>query len=133
VQYQGTTPESVTQKQYVDSKVLKENPKDGECELSFRDRLSKTLEANGIIILNNHVARHIDFGGYSELFETIEWNEALSKWVCVTYEYTVDCCWNISRSPLPTMLEGDLIVNGKDGVKRQIVFNEDGTCTWTAV
>lgn len=32
-----------------------------------------------------------------------------------------------------TMLKGDLIVRGTDGVKRQIVFNSDGTCSWTAV
>lgn len=32
-----------------------------------------------------------------------------------------------------TKVFGNLIVRGTDGVKRQIVFNEDGTCTWTAV
>lgn len=32
-----------------------------------------------------------------------------------------------------TVVLGDFIVQGTDGVKRQIVFNADGTCTWTAV
>lgn len=32
-----------------------------------------------------------------------------------------------------TLLKGDLVVRGTDGVKRQIVFNEDGTCSWTGV
>ena len=32
-----------------------------------------------------------------------------------------------------TLLKGDLIVRGTDGVKRQIVFNADGTVGWTAV
>ncbi len=32
-----------------------------------------------------------------------------------------------------TRVFGDFIVVGTDGVKRQIVFNEDGTCTWTEV
>lgn len=32
-----------------------------------------------------------------------------------------------------TRVFGDFIVVGTDGVRRQIVFNEDGTCTWTEV
>lgn len=32
-----------------------------------------------------------------------------------------------------TLLKGDLVVRGTDGVKRQIVFNEDGTFGWTTV
>lgn len=32
-----------------------------------------------------------------------------------------------------TVVKGDFFVLGTDGVKRQIVFNEDGTCSWTAV
>lgn len=32
-----------------------------------------------------------------------------------------------------TLLKGDLVVRGTDGVYRQIVFNEDGTCSWVAV
>ena len=32
-----------------------------------------------------------------------------------------------------TLLKGNLVVRGTDGVKRQIVFNTDGTCTWTEV
>ena len=32
-----------------------------------------------------------------------------------------------------TLLKGNLVVRGTDGVMRQIVFNEDGTCTWTEV
>jgi hypothetical protein len=32
-----------------------------------------------------------------------------------------------------TIVKGDFIVLGTDGIKRQIVFNEDGTCSWTAV
>ncbi len=32
-----------------------------------------------------------------------------------------------------TVLKGDLIVRGTDGVYRQIVFNVDGTCSWIAV
>ncbi len=32
-----------------------------------------------------------------------------------------------------TLLKGNLVVRGLDGVKRQIVFNEDGTVGWTAV
>ena len=32
-----------------------------------------------------------------------------------------------------TLLKGNLVVRGTDGVMRQIVFNEDGTCRWTVV
>lgn len=32
-----------------------------------------------------------------------------------------------------TLLKGNLVVRGTDGVMRQIVFNTDGTCTWTEV
>lgn len=32
-----------------------------------------------------------------------------------------------------TLLKGNLVVRGTDGVLRQIVFNDDGTCSWTAV
>ena len=32
-----------------------------------------------------------------------------------------------------TLCKGDLVVRGTDGVKRQIVFNADGTCSWVAV
>lgn len=32
-----------------------------------------------------------------------------------------------------TLLKGDLVVRGTDGVKRQIVFNADGTVGWTTV
>ena len=32
-----------------------------------------------------------------------------------------------------TVIKGNLIVQGTDGVKRQIVFNDDGTVGWTAV
>ena len=32
-----------------------------------------------------------------------------------------------------TLLKGNIVVRGTDGKKRQIVFNEDGTCTWTEV
>jgi hypothetical protein len=32
-----------------------------------------------------------------------------------------------------TMVCGNFVVCGTDGVKRQIVFNADGTCSWTAV
>lgn len=32
-----------------------------------------------------------------------------------------------------TVVRGDFIVLGTDGVKRKIVFNTDGTCSWTAV
>ena len=32
-----------------------------------------------------------------------------------------------------TLVMGDFIVHGTDGVKRQIVFNADGTCSWLAV
>lgn len=32
-----------------------------------------------------------------------------------------------------TLCKGDLVVRGTDGVKRQIVFNADGTCTWVTV
>jgi hypothetical protein len=32
-----------------------------------------------------------------------------------------------------TLIKGDLVVRGTDGVMRQIVFNADGTCSWTAV
>ena len=32
-----------------------------------------------------------------------------------------------------TLLKGNLVVRGTDGVKRQIVFNADGTCSWVAV
>ena len=32
-----------------------------------------------------------------------------------------------------TVVKGDFIVEGTDGVKRQIVFNTDGTCSWTTV
>ena len=31
------------------------------------------------------------------------------------------------------VVEGDLVVNGADGVSRKIVFLPDGTCTWTLV
>ena len=31
-----------------------------------------------------------------------------------------------------TLVKGELVVRGTDGVKRQIVFNEDGTCSWVA-
>jgi hypothetical protein len=32
-----------------------------------------------------------------------------------------------------TLVKGDLVVRGTDGVYRQIVFNADGTCSWTDV
>ena len=32
-----------------------------------------------------------------------------------------------------TVVKGNFIVQGTDGVKRQIVFNADGTCSWTTV
>ncbi len=32
-----------------------------------------------------------------------------------------------------TLLKGELVVRGTDGVKRQIVFNADGTCSWMEV
>lgn len=32
-----------------------------------------------------------------------------------------------------TLIYGNLVVSGTDGVKRQIVFNTDGTCSWTTV
>lgn len=32
-----------------------------------------------------------------------------------------------------TLVKGNLVVRGTDGVMRQIVFNADGTCSWTAV
>lgn len=32
-----------------------------------------------------------------------------------------------------TIVRGDLIVKGTDGIKRQIVFNDDGSCTWVTV
>lgn len=32
-----------------------------------------------------------------------------------------------------TLITGNLIVRGTDGVQRQIVFNADGTCSWVAV
>ena len=32
-----------------------------------------------------------------------------------------------------TIVRGDFIVKGSDGVKRQIVFNQDGTCSWVAI
>ena len=32
-----------------------------------------------------------------------------------------------------TLLKGNLVVRGTDGVMRQIVFNEDGTCSWKGV
>ena len=32
-----------------------------------------------------------------------------------------------------TVVKGNLIVQGTDGVNRQIVFNADGTCSWTTV
>lgn len=32
-----------------------------------------------------------------------------------------------------TVLKGDLIVRGSDGVYRQIIFNADGSCSWIAV
>ena len=31
-----------------------------------------------------------------------------------------------------TLIKGDLIVRGTDGIKRQIVFNDDGSCSWIA-
>jgi hypothetical protein len=36
-------------------------------------------------------------------------------------------------SIVETLLKGNLIVRGTDGVKRQIVFNADGTCSWSEV
>lgn len=45
-----------------------------------------------------------------------------SKQVVIGADYVVE-----------TRVFGDFIVVGTDGVKRQIVFNEDGTCTWTEV
>lgn len=36
-------------------------------------------------------------------------------------------------SVVETLVKGDLVVRGTDGVKRQIVFNADGTCSWTGV
>lgn len=36
-------------------------------------------------------------------------------------------------SIVETVLKGDLVVRGTDGVRRQIVFNEDGTCTWVVL
>ena len=36
-------------------------------------------------------------------------------------------------STAETLLKGNLVVRGTDGVKRQIVFNTDGTCSWTTV
>lgn len=36
-------------------------------------------------------------------------------------------------SIVETVLKGDLVVRGTDGVMRQIVFNDDGTCSWTEV
>ena len=32
-----------------------------------------------------------------------------------------------------TLLKGNLVVRGTDGIYRQIVFNSDGTCSWTTV
>ena len=32
-----------------------------------------------------------------------------------------------------TIVRGDFIVKGADGIKRQIVFNQDGTCRWVAL
>lgn len=32
-----------------------------------------------------------------------------------------------------TLVKGNLVVRGTDGVYRQVVFNTDGTCSWTAV
>ena len=32
-----------------------------------------------------------------------------------------------------TVVKGNFIVQGTDGIKRQIVFNADGTCSWTTV
>lgn len=32
-----------------------------------------------------------------------------------------------------TLVFGNLVVSGTDGIKRQIIFNDDGTCTWIAV
>ncbi len=37
------------------------------------------------------------------------------------------------KETVETKLYGDLIVTGTDGVKRQIVFNADGTCMWEAL
>lgn len=37
------------------------------------------------------------------------------------------------HNTVETIVKGDFIVQGTDGVKRQIVFNDDGTCSWTAV
>lgn len=34
---------------------------------------------------------------------------------------------------IETIVRGDLIVKGTDGIKRQIVFNNDGSCTWVTV
>lgn len=36
-------------------------------------------------------------------------------------------------STVETIVRGDLIVKGTDGIKRQIVFNQDGTCSWIQV
>ena len=36
-------------------------------------------------------------------------------------------------SIIETLLKGDLIIRGIDGVKRQIAFNADGSCSWTEV
>lgn len=36
-------------------------------------------------------------------------------------------------STIETIVRGDLIVKGTDGIKRQIVFNQDGTCSWIQV
>lgn len=36
-------------------------------------------------------------------------------------------------SNVETVVKGNFIVRGTDGVMRQIVFNDDGTCSWTEV
>lgn len=38
-----------------------------------------------------------------------------------------------SDSVTETLLKGNLVVRGTDGIMRQIVFNSDGTCSWTTV
>lgn len=38
-----------------------------------------------------------------------------------------------SDSITETLLKGNLIVRGTDGVYRQIIFNPDGTCSWSAL